>query len=107
MRPDAPPAGPEERGGGKTVNKNDPMMPVAWVREYSVKEGAKGRAFCTTMGGAMSGGRDWDNAGLRRLLVNAAYWCVGMEEKIDGKADVEPVGENGFKRGVRPSEVKL
>jgi hypothetical protein len=108
MKPDDAAAGPEENAKTKkTVNKNDPMMPVAWVREYSVKEGVKGKAFCTTMGGAMSGGRDWDNAGLRRLLVNAAYWCVGMEDRIDGKANVEVVGESNFKRGVRPGDVKL
>jgi hypothetical protein len=105
MKPDAEPAGPEQKGN-KTVNKNDPMMPVAGVRVYSVMEGTNGRAFCTTMGGAMSGGRDWDNPGLRRLLINAAYWCVGLEDKIDGNANVEPVGENDFKRGVRPAEVK-
>ena len=32
------------------------------------------------------------NAGLRRLTVNAAYWCMQMESKIDGKSCVDIVG---------------
>jgi hypothetical protein len=46
------------------------------------------------------------------LIVNAAYWCTGMEDKLPEKADVAIVGEyhptdfgfNGFKRGVKPSD---
>jgi hypothetical protein len=82
MRPDdGPPlAGP----------KNDPMMPIAWMKSYQLPDGARGKAFTSTIGAST----DLLNEGVRRLLVNAAYWALGMEEKIpaDG-ADVALVGK--------------
>lgn len=88
--------------------KNDPMMPVAWVKTYRGAAGQTGRVFTTTMGSAS----DLPSDGLRRLLVNAAYWCVGLEEKIPPKATVElvgrfnalPYGFGKFTKGVRPSD---
>lgn len=76
--------------GDKPVEgkQNDPMMPVAWTNSYKV-DGQAGRSFTTTMGAAT----DLQSEGLRRLLVNAAYWCVGMEDRISDKADVALVGD--------------
>lgn len=68
--------------------KNDPMMPVAWTKTYKVDNGPTGKVFTTTMGAAT----DLQNESLRRLIVNAAYWCVGMEDKIPAKANVDLVG---------------
>ena len=73
MRPQDPPA------AGKV---NDPMLPVAWIKTY---RGA--RVFTTTMGSA----QDLLNAGLRRLLVNAVYWAVGLE--VPARAAVDLVGD--------------
>ena len=56
-----------------TDKRNDPMMPIAWTRTYK-----GGRIFTTTMGSA----DDLPSEGVRRMLVNAAYWCLGMEDKI-------------------------
>jgi type 1 glutamine amidotransferase len=89
--------------------KNDPMMPVAWVKTYSVDGGNKGRVFTTTMGAAT----DLAHEGTRRLLVNAAYWAVGLEDKIPEHANVEivgtfkptPFGFGGFTKGVKPSDL--
>jgi hypothetical protein len=107
MNPTDPPAGQaEDPKTHKTVDKNNPMMPVAWTRTYTSPDGKAARVFCTTMAGDMSGKRDIDNEPLRRLLVNAAYWTVGLEDKITADANVEFVGDNGFKRGVRPQDVK-
>jgi hypothetical protein len=86
--------------------KNDPMMPLAWVKSYSPSEGKKARVFTSTMGAA----QDLESEGFRRLLVNAAYWAVGLEDKIPEKSKVDLVGEfkatrfgfNGFKKGVKP-----
>ena len=90
---------------GVVVDKNSPMMPVAWVRTYKGSSGKEGRVFTTTMGGAMSGKRDWDSAGFRRLFVNAAYWCVGLESKISADSDVTLLASPGaFKRGAIPAE---
>jgi hypothetical protein len=81
------------------------MMPVAWVRTYKSASGKEGRVFASTMGGAMSGHRDWDSEGFRRLFVNGAYWCVGLEADISANSSVEPVGSTAaFKRGANPAE---
>jgi len=64
------------------------MMPVAWTKTYSVDGGPSGRVFTTTMGSSS----DLWSTGVRRLLVNACYWAVGLEDAIDGQADVGIVG---------------
>ena len=88
--------------------KNNPMMPVAWTKTYRGANGQSGRVFTTTMGCA----KDFESEGLRRLVVNAAYWCVGLENKIPAKANVDlvgqyhalPFGGGKFRRGVMPSD---
>lgn len=42
-----------------------------------------------TMGSA----KDYESAGLRRLTINAAYWCLGMEKHIRTTSSVEYVGD--------------
>lgn len=90
--------------------KNDPMMPVAWVKTYEAGSGQpRGRAFATTMGAS----QDLLSEGLRRLLVNATYWAVGLEDRIPEKADVALVGSyeptkfgfGSFKKGVKPADL--
>jgi len=100
--------GMEATDGPAEGKKNDPMMPVAWTRTYLVKGGKPGRAFTTTMGAAT----DLESTGARRLLVNAAYWCVGLEDEIPDAAEVGlvgsyaplPFGFNKFKKGVKPAD---
>lgn len=112
MKPsDKPVAGVyAQQVGGKRIEKtpNDPMMPVAWIRTFSGKSGKPARVFTTTMGAAV----DLESEGLRRLLVNAVYWCLGMEGKIPQRADVGLVGEyhpsffgfGKYRRGLKPSD---
>jgi type 1 glutamine amidotransferase len=69
--------------------KNDPMMPVAWVKSYTTTSGKKARVFTTTMGAA----EDFSNDAFRRMVVNACYWTTGLEKKITTKSDVALVGE--------------
>lgn len=86
--------------------KNDPMMPVAWIKTYAGASGKTARVFTTTMGAAT----DLSSEGVRRLLVNACYWSVGMEAGIPERSEVGLVGEyhptpfgfNGFRKGIRP-----
>jgi hypothetical protein len=85
MKFDDPPAKYEE---GKQ-NRNKPMMPVAWTKTYKSESGKTARIFCTTMGAAT----DLEAEGTRRMLVNAVYWSLGMEDKIPEKSNVELVGE--------------
>lgn len=66
--------------------KNNPMMPLAWLREYTAPNGtSKGRAFCSTIGSST----DFADEDLRRLTVNVVYHLLG--QKVPAKADVAPV----------------
>ena len=97
------PSPPEGAKGRQAIDKNNPMMPIAWTWRRDV--GAKGRVFTSTIGGAMAGKDDWANEGMRRMFVNACYWTLGMEDQIPAKADVTPVLQpNPFRRGVKPQE---
>ena len=88
--------------------KNDPMMPVAWTKSYQGIHGKTGRVFTTTMGAA----NDLLSEGLRRLVVNAVYWCLGMEGTIPLRANVDLVGTyqptqfgfGAFRKGLKPSD---
>lgn len=91
-------------------SKNEPMMPIAWTKTYET-EGRHGRVFTSTIASS----QDFSSEGLRRLLVNASYWAVGLEDKIPEKSKVDLVGTyeplpfrgNGFKKGVKPSDHRL
>jgi len=91
--------------------KNKPMQPVVWLRQYRNENGKTNRVLTTTMGAAT----DLQSEGLRRLLVNGAYWAVGLEQDIPQAADVAYVGDfhptmygfNGGKRGVTPADHEL
>ncbi len=95
--------------------KNEPMMPLAWLHPYTAPDGAtKGTAFCTTMGASV----DFLSEDLRRLVVNAALHLTGLEvpESAD-VAFVDPfypsffgfIKEDGYWRGkdLQPSEFGL
>jgi type 1 glutamine amidotransferase len=93
--------------------QNDPMMPLAWTRTYHAwNSDATGRAFTTTMGAS----QDLESEGLRRLIVNAVYWGLKMEDqipatgtKVDIVGEYQPTrfGFNGYKRGVKPSDHEM
>ena len=100
----------KNRATGKVQDVNDPAMPVAWTRELKNPKGTTNRIFCTTMGAAS----DLKSEGLRRLVVNAVYWGLGLEDKISPTSNVTPVGDydptfysfNKFKKGVKPADYK-
>jgi len=87
---------------------NNPMMPIAWVMQARGEKEQPGRVFTTTMGAS----QDFQSEGLRRLLVNASYWAVGLENQIPAKTKVDIVGEfrphrfgfGGFEKGRKPSD---
>ena len=90
--------------------KNDPMMPVAWTRLLKSNDGKTTRVFTTTMGAS----QDLVSEGSRRLLVNAAYWTLGLEARISPRsvvAIVEPYNPRhflgGFQKGVRPADLQM
>ena len=90
---------------------NDPMMPVAWTNTYTTPSGKQARIFVSTMGAA----DDLLSEQLRRLLVNATYWAVGLEKKIPAQANVGLVGDyhphsylsETYTKGVKPSDLAL
>jgi type 1 glutamine amidotransferase len=94
-----------------TDKKNDPMMPIAWTKSYTAANGQKARVFTTTMGAS----QDFESEGLRRLLVNACYWAVGLEDKIPEKARVDIIGTfeahpfkgGGYTKGVKPADLAI
>jgi hypothetical protein len=98
------------------MNPTDPpsaekteVQPVAWIKTYTGESGKAARVFTTTMGAS----RDLLSEGFRRLLVNAAYWGVGLEEQIPERNKVDIVGEYnptpfGFgahKKGLKPQDL--
>jgi hypothetical protein len=103
--------------------KNNPMMPIAWTRVrpasppdvanpavgITTTVGRSARSFTTTMGAAT----DLQSEGLRRLLVNACYWGLGMEDKIPERSNVAIVGTfkpskfsfGGSQKGLKPADM--
>lgn len=87
-------------------SKNDPMMPIAWIKTYKTEDNKTGNVFTTTMGSS----QDLESEGLRRLLVNAVYWLSGLESVILERTDVGivgnyetlPMGFGKHKKGRKP-----
>jgi type 1 glutamine amidotransferase len=86
------------------------LVPIAWIKSYTGETGKKAKVFATTMGH----GGDLANEGVRRMLVNGAYWCLGMEEQIPARANVDlvgtytpiPIGVGKHKKGIKPADLK-
>ncbi|MDN5199949.1 ThuA domain-containing protein [Fulvivirgaceae bacterium BMA10] len=114
---------PRRRGGtilarGKILNgmtpdakpdKTKQELPVAWVRNYTLESGASGRVFTTTHGAS----EDLLSKGFRRMVLNACFWAMEMEEDIKTDNNIEFVGEykpttfnfDGYKAKVKPSDL--
>jgi len=73
--------------GSEPLTEKAPQ-PAAWTRSYRYEGGPEGKVFTTIYGGSP----DIVNRGFRRMLINAVFWGVGLEEKIDGDANVNFVG---------------
>ncbi|NIL96606.1 MAG: hypothetical protein GTO53_04215 [Planctomycetales bacterium] len=88
--------------------KNDPMMPVAWLRNYRGETGNVAKVFCTTMGSSV----DLESEGFRRLLVNAALWCLDLEVPPRANVDIvglyqpRPFGLGNYVQGVKPADLQ-
>ena len=96
---------------GDQENPNKKPLPVAWIKSYTGEAGKAARVFTTTMGHA----GDLKDENFRRLLVNACYWGLGLEDKIPAKSEVtiigpydpQPIGFAGHKKGVKPADHEL
>lgn len=75
-------------------------LPVAWFKNWRTSGGKEARVFQSTMGS----GSDLKCPGLRRLIINAVYWGVGLESALNATRSVDFVGtyeplESGFDYG--------
>lgn len=86
-------------------------VPIAWAKSYTGSAGRAARVFATTMGH----GDAFKIEDFRRMLTNACYWCMGLEDHIDPRMDVAitgtyepgPAGAKGLKLGVKPDDPSL
>ncbi len=65
-------------------NPNDPLMPIAWIKSYQLPDGVRGQSFTSTIGSST----DFANEGVRRLLVNAAYYLLDLEVPQQARVDL-------------------
>jgi hypothetical protein len=92
------------------LNWKKSIMPIAWTIPYQVEEGTEGEAFVTTLGASL----DFESADLRRLIVNASQYLLGMESSIDHESSVEilgsfspsPFGFGTFRPGMKVADFK-
>ncbi|KQS24810.1 ThuA domain-containing protein [Dyadobacter sp. Leaf189] len=85
------------------------LLPVAWIKEYQVEGGSKGKSFTTTHGAS----EDLLNEGFRRMAVNAMFWGLGMEKSIKPTNNIAFVGPykpttfnfSGYKANVKPADL--
>jgi hypothetical protein len=70
-------------------DKNDPMMPILWTKTYQVENGKKGQAVASTIGS----GLDFESPDVRRLLINACYWLLRLNDQISPDRSVALIGE--------------
>lgn len=90
-------------------DKTKELLPVAWIRDYSIQDGKTGRAFATTHGAS----EDLLNTDFRRMLINSTFWALGMEKDIKGDNNIEFVGPykpttfnfDGYKTNVKPKDL--
>jgi hypothetical protein len=86
------------------------VMPIAWTKPYQIEGGKPGMAFTSTMGSSL----DFQSEDLRRLVLNASLYLLGMPEVIKPDLSVEIVGEykptmfgfDTFRKGMRVEDFK-
>lgn len=86
------------------------VMPIAWTKPYQIEGGKEGMAFASTMGASL----DFQSEDLRRLVVNACFWLLEMEDTITPDLNVDFVGEykptnfgfDTFRKGMKVGDFK-
>lgn len=86
------------------------VMPIAWTKPYQIEGGKQGMAFASTMGASL----DFQSADLRRLVINASFWLMGMGDMVMPDLNVDYVGSyqptnfgfDTFRKGMRVADFK-
>jgi Trehalose utilisation len=76
----------DKSGKEKKINRNDPLMPIAWTKSFQIPGGKKGKAFTSTIGSST----DLLTEGTRRLIVNSVFWILDLP--VPERAEVDLVG---------------
>lgn len=84
------------------------LMPIAWTKDYQLQGGKKGKLFASTMGASL----DFQSADLRRLVINASFWLLDLEEAISPELSMDivgnysptPFGFDTFRKGMKVSD---
>ncbi|GAA5496298.1 hypothetical protein Rhal01_02481 [Rubritalea halochordaticola] len=87
------------------LDAKKPPVPCTWTRHYTAKNGKQARVFHSTQGAS----EDILDPDYRRLVLNGIFWAVGLEDKIDAKANIDFVGPykpTTFKMGGHVKNVK-
>lgn len=86
------------------------IMPIAWTKEYSLDGGKTGKVLGSTLGSSM----DFQVEDMRRLILNASFWLLDMQEVVTPDLSVEIVGSyeptmfgfDSFKKGMKVADFK-
>ena len=86
------------------------VMPIAWTKPYQHEGGKPGMAFASTMGASL----DFQSADLRRLVINASLWLLGMGDTVTAELNVDyvgpyeptPFGFDTFRKGMRVQDFR-
>jgi hypothetical protein len=86
------------------------VMPIAWTKPYQIEGGKKGMAFTSTMGASL----DFQSEDLRRMVVNASFFLVGMGDSVLPEMNVAYIGEynptnfgfDTFRKGMKVADFK-
>ena len=98
--------GPGSEGHGPSRSASRQTSDAARVDQVvSHDPQGNARVFMTTMGSS----QDFLDEHFRRMVINACFWAVGLEEKIPARTNVDfvgdykprPFGFNTFQRGLR------
>lgn len=92
------------------LNWEKAVMPIAWTTNYTSEDGNTSKVFTTTMGASV----DLESEDLRKLIVNASFWCLDMEQAITDNMNVDYVGDyqptmfgfDKFQKGLKPADFK-
>lgn len=86
------------------------VMPIAWTKPYQLDGGKPGMAFASTMGSSMG----FQSEDMRRLVVNASFYLLGMGEGITPELSMDIVGDykptmfgfDTFRKGMKVGDFK-
>ncbi|MBN1911713.1 MAG: ThuA domain-containing protein [Pirellulales bacterium] len=89
--------------------KNKVPQPIVWTKIYRGPGGKSARVLTTTLGHP----QDFQSEDVRRLLINAIYWCLGMEEMMPERTEVDfigpyapdQIGLGNHRKGIRPADL--